>query len=280
MLRKLLKYDIKSLKRMCLPALLILAILTAVAIPVMVLFVKATERVALTDGSFFDQLTVVGGAFFILATVFALIAAIALPTIGVLIDFYRTLTTDEAYLTFTLPVKPRRLLLSKLLNSAIWSAVMGAAALLSAFIILLTIGIAVGAEGGSDLSTEEILLPAADILSSAITKILAVIFVVISFINTQLLYFMAIFFASVITQKNKLLTAIAMVIGAYFSYSTLSGIFSLILSLILGLSGAIYTHPSLASIITLSVYILFLSGMSYLFFRLTEHMMEKKLNLA
>lgn len=74
---------------------------------------------SMEDFTFFDLLPVV-----ILITYFiSVIVSVYAVMIYFAIRFYKNLFTDEGYLMHTLPVKPRMLLISKLLTSAFWSLV-------------------------------------------------------------------------------------------------------------------------------------------------------------
>ena len=53
-----------------------------------------------------------------------LCASILTMMVLIVVNFYKTLITDEGYLTFTLPVSPTKLLLSKVLNGIIWNTIM------------------------------------------------------------------------------------------------------------------------------------------------------------
>jgi hypothetical protein len=70
--------------------------------------------------------------------IFAMIALFAASTIFIIIRFYRTTATTEAYLTFTVPANPSQILGSKLLVASVWqllSSGIGIAAIFSMFFI-------------------------------------------------------------------------------------------------------------------------------------------------
>lgn len=54
------------------------------------------------------------------------------------VHFYKTMYTDEGYLTHTLPVSKHQLLLSKILNSALWELLMAVGIFLSVVTLLLS----------------------------------------------------------------------------------------------------------------------------------------------
>ena len=71
--------------------------------------------------------------------VFTGILAVIMTLVAVLTNFQRSLYSNQGYLTFTLPVKCSRLLLSKVIVSAIW-IIISYAALMACFGIVYTYG--------------------------------------------------------------------------------------------------------------------------------------------
>jgi len=130
MFRKCLKYDMRSIAR----------IWWLLAISVLGLsFVGAiTLRgvIALTEAERFPLLIVLG-ALVVFACFFAIIAAIVVVEILLYLRFYKHFFTDEGYLTFTLPVSRRTLLLSKTVNALIWTFAQVLLTVLCVVIILL-----------------------------------------------------------------------------------------------------------------------------------------------
>lgn len=54
------------------------------------------------------------------------------------VRFYRTMYTDEGYLTHTLPVSKHQILVSKILNSGLWVMLMGLGVFLSVMVLMLS----------------------------------------------------------------------------------------------------------------------------------------------
>ena len=124
MWKKLLKYDFRSVKRFGLPILIVIlaaGLLGAVSIVGIIWSLRVNTVLT-------SLLTTV---FALMISFVFLVISIAVTGIGVaiLVDYYKTLVTDEAYLTFTLPVRPREILWSKLLNSCVWSTLVVVASL-------------------------------------------------------------------------------------------------------------------------------------------------------
>lgn len=117
MLGKLLKYDFKSVWR----------VWWIVAVSVFgVSFVGAfalrfmLSEVMNTELSDVFALVGVASILILVLCVFAIVASVLLTEILVYLRYYKHFFTDEGYLTFTLPVSRKDLLLSKTINAIIW----------------------------------------------------------------------------------------------------------------------------------------------------------------
>lgn len=110
MLGKVLKYDIKASAKMFLPLYLGVLVITALA-KVSVEFLVEVDNLLLS---------ILSGTS-ILLYVAALFGLMIMTVIFLIIRFYKNFLTDEAYLTFTLPVKTSTLIVSKQLNGILWN---------------------------------------------------------------------------------------------------------------------------------------------------------------
>ena len=274
MFSKLLKYDFKSIKKFGVPICIIALILGVVgAVDAYFSFgaligelFKDSESVAAVLLSSIGLL-----AFFFI--VFALLLCSTVVQIIVYVNYYKTLCTDEGYLTFTLPVKQKDILLSKSLNALIWGAIIGAVILVCAAFIGL--GIYLGVESvvpSSPPQPDDSLYPTEGLFSFWTVGLLLLTGLLYTLNNTQLI-FMVIFFASVISKKNKGLVAIGLVLAANMAYSMLSSLVSSIFSIISIASTTNITN------IQLIIYSVFLAGSGVAYFFTTKRMMERKLNL-
>lgn len=72
------------------------------------------------------------------------------------VHFYKTMYTDEGYLTHTLPVTKHRLLTSKILISGIWYMIVSAAVMLSVMILMFSLLSAVMPDDGWSMFWREI----------------------------------------------------------------------------------------------------------------------------
>ncbi|MBO4982868.1 MAG: hypothetical protein J6D23_02310 [Clostridia bacterium] len=269
MFKKLLKYDFQSLKRIGLPVLIMILASTVV--------ISVFAGVMVSNDGYGE----VFGILEIMATVFVAFAGIAIMCSPLIIqimvyeNFYRTLTTDEGYLTFTLPVKAKDIIFAKLTNGTIWTLISGVAVGLSAFIVALTVVIAKGGGGGSSEP-----VPVDPISGMAVACIiLGILFAIVSYFATQIAYFIIIFWGSTIFKIKKSSNIIWLLIIGNFIISAITSTFSSIISSV----GTIITKATgnyeLGMLITLIVLVLFAGGLMVGAFFLLKHLMEKKVNL-
>lgn len=125
MLSKLLKYELKATGRIFLP--LFLALLA---------FAGITRVLSTFGPEKWDT-----PAMFSMAIYIFIMAGMFVMTFIMMIQrFYKNLLSDEGYLMLTLPVKPWKHILSKLLVSMLWIIASGITALISILIISLESG--------------------------------------------------------------------------------------------------------------------------------------------
>jgi hypothetical protein len=111
MLRKLLKYDLKSALRIFVFIWLGIALMTGLVCLVASLDVEENTAVMIT------------GAFSLFPTILAILCAIVFAYIYAAVRFYKGLLGQEGYLMFTLPTSPWKLLTSKLISSFVFCGV-------------------------------------------------------------------------------------------------------------------------------------------------------------
>lgn len=270
MFKKLLKYDFQSLKRIGIPILILISICTVI----ISIFVGVMVK---NDG--YGEMP---NVFEIMATVFVVFAAMAILfsplvlQIMVYENFYRTLTTDEGYLTFTLPVKAKQIIFAKLTNATIWTVISGVAVFLSVVIIAVVGVLASGAfgSGSTDTTPSE---PLSGLMVLSI--ILGIIFSIISYFATELAYFIIIFWGSTIFKIKKSSNIIWLLIIGNFVISAVTGTFSSITSSVGSAITLSTGNYELGTVITLIILILFTSALMVGAYFLLKHLMEKKVNL-
>lgn len=113
MLKKLLKYDIKAVGR-------IWWILATVVVGMSLAGSVVLRFIIETEDNESMALFWILGLLFLVACFICIIGSIIVTYVLVFWRYYQHLFTDEGYLTFTLPVKRRDILLSKTINSVLW----------------------------------------------------------------------------------------------------------------------------------------------------------------
>lgn len=273
MFAKLLKYDFKSIKRIGF-IIMIVALALGIFGAIDGFFIAksfVSDELFDEDGSALLIIFTSLGMLTFIFIVYVLIACATVMQVIIYVNFYKTLCTDQGYLAFTLPVKQRDILLSKTLNAIIWGAMITFVIVLSIFLIIS--GIALG------IPSDDTSLPPSDSLyptdfTSVILEIgLLLLTGILYFLNNMQLIFMVIFFASIISKKNKGVTAILLVLAVNFVYSS-------IVSTVSSIFSVAFIGSSIAGIIIkYTIFIVLLVGTGIVYFLTTKRMMEKKLNL-
>lgn len=131
MLRKLMKHEFKALGRYFLPMLAFIVILTPLFSIMM--------RLGFTSDA--NGITAVMAVLSLTSFIIMLFAMYIAVYIFIILRFYRTTATSEAYLTFTLPAKPSQILCSKLIIAAVYQIITFAVTILSIIGTLFITGI-------------------------------------------------------------------------------------------------------------------------------------------
>lgn len=236
MLLKFLKHDFKSLSRLGVPALLIMAgalLLGCIDISTLSVFLKndALENTSLA--SFASVFTSLG----LVISFIALYAAVVTITVMIYVRFYKTMVSDEGYLTMTLPVTPTKILLGKLISALLWSFIATVACLLAfGGIAGLSLWLLVPAEDVKTLF--ELFSGFFDIMKehfvgngNDVSIVLYAINFFLSQITGMLLIFASILFGGCVARKHKVLSAIGFYFGLKLVNQMISGVISVINSL-------------------------------------------------
>lgn len=289
MFKKLFKYDFKSTKRVGIPLLLGVLGLTVIGVIAVLVFVSAfktsmympenaDEALQITT-----TLSMVGSIMFLYGVILGLALIVTGMQIFCYIDFFKSTVSDEAYLTFTLPVKAKDIVLSKSLCAFLWIAIQSVAVVASLAIMLGVGAISGGEEFNAILEefknlgfTFGLEAFAGDIV---IGYVLNFIYTVVNLANTILLVFSAIFFVSTVMRKHRVVGAIAGVVIANAVIGGITSIVQFIVGLIAGAIGTMAQNPYIATNISTFVMIIIVGGMTVGLFFLLKYLMEKKLNL-
>ena len=111
--------------------------------------IEGTENLMFEDP--ISTLLLMGAILVVFACLVAIVLSFILTMVLIYVRFYKNLYTDEGYLTFTLPVSRKQILLSKTLNAFIWYILHG---LLVAVALFLFILFAIPPEGNALINTE------------------------------------------------------------------------------------------------------------------------------
>lgn len=262
MLGKLIKYDLKSINRLAVPMsgiALIMAILGTLALKVVV---NAQDASAIP---------IALCTLCVVASFVAIFAYTVVVWILLLHRFYTNMYTDEGYLTFTLPVKPKLLIISKLITAVIWS-------LISLLVVLLSVFIIVSFGSGETLVNLGWLGQLKDLLLADMNLshvLYGIVYLLVTVTFSFLSIYLSITIAAVITRKHKILVAI----GVYYGINTVVSIFTTIIELI-HVTASDYVQ-SIGTAVTVWNWfgILMYALFAVVAFVICNELMKRKLNL-
>lgn len=212
MLRKLFKYDFKSLSRMMWTINIGVIILSILISAVFTINLRCSGTALAGAGTLINILRIVSLLFVALACTAIGVAAIAV-TILLAYRFYKNFFDNEGYLTFTLPVSTNAKLISKILSAFVWTLISFIAMLIACAIILLFGTATTGIINTGIISNLK------ELFSFIIPRIgLNEIFLIIeliliclaSVIFNIILIFLSITIGSIIANKHKILASVGM----------------------------------------------------------------------
>ena len=226
MLGKLFKHDFHSLSRVLVPTHL--AILAATVIATLGFAFNIRSSYSSFDSSVAMQSLHLISALVSGFMLVAIFASVFLVAFIIFQRFYKSFMSDEGYLTFTLPVTTSQLLWSKLLTAGLWTIIN---AVVITFCILIFV-----AFGTSDTSFYN--AEAFQVLGRAIAEMNAalgsrlvlpiiefVILMIVGIAYSVLEIYLSLILGGIMSQKHKILAAIA----AYFGINIVVGIISSII---------------------------------------------------
>lgn len=270
MLGKLLKYDLKAINKYFLPMSIFILIYSLIGTFVF----KIDEIPYYTNG----RRIIIG--FIIIAFFLMIIAYNIISQVIVVVNFYKSMVTDTGYLSHTLPVKKRTLILSKTIASLI--------ALFSCLIVILgcvTIFLDVPRFYShmypeiADFFTRLSELCGTGTL--VVTLITFIIFLIVSYLFSISLYFVSIAFGQLIN-RHKIIGSIV----SYFVLVFIIQIVSTIMSVCIPSVNIVITCLDDIGKLNTNIAPLFFGGFSCIlavaavgFLCLTNWIFSKKLNL-
>lgn len=273
MLKKLLKYDLKSVFRYWWILAASCLVISAAA--------GFAYNVIESDTDLPTVLYIFSGLT-VFAFVIALFALLFLSKILMYVRFYQNLFSDEGYLTFTLPVKRHHILMSKLITDVLLSV----ASLAVTWICIETFSVIIGTGFISYEMGRAIWALCTVLAKSGITPILLIAELILATILLALISSLTIFacitIGAVIAKKHKVLAAI----GTGYVFNMVST-FILQIVMIFGMIGlaGLMMRVSDAAIPAIGVLmgfiaVLLLAVIYVLLFTIELRMLDKKLNLA
>ena len=283
MFRKLLKYEWRANARL-------FWILSAAALGVALLggaVLRTANYVVETATSNVVTALVVPGMYLLFFfCCLALVGYVAAVEIINLVRFYKSKFTDEGYLTFTLPVKANEIYLSTFVNILLWLLISGVI-MVGCFLVMFTVGIGNTVKEWLEMPDFQYIL---DMLRTGIQSLrdemaampgyglnvaLSTVITVLTPFYVITLMMGCLTLGSVLAQKHKILASIGIYYGASMVTSTVTSVFSGIISLGTTSLDRIYVSSN----VTCALQIVLMIGVIIGGYFLSSHLMKNKLNL-
>ncbi|WP_028829538.1 hypothetical protein [Proteocatella sphenisci] len=263
MLGKLLKYEMKGTGRTLLPFYGLMITLAAIT--------RLFNGINIYEFSKLGQIAmgIVAFSYGLTAT-----SVMMLTAFLVVQRFYKTVYGDEGYLTHTLPVKSRDIIISKTISSFVWVALSALIAGISVIIIAYQAGMWNDILYALNYWTEGIVF--GKIIITGVNLMLLSIF---SIISMTLMVYMSISIGQLF--KRKLIGSLGAFIGVSFIVNTVTGIIgnSRIAEKFINISGQNSAQAISDFNVLVWILIAFYIIKIVIYYFVTEHMMTKKLNL-
>lgn len=285
MLGKLFKYEWRTVSKMGLLMLAAIGIVTLLGVIGFALPMSNMEtNYAYSDE---DSIGVILNTLVAMVTIMVYIVTLMGVVYGMMIylgvHFYKTMYSDEGYLTMTLPVTPRQLIISKVLNGSIWYGIVCAAMGISVIVLMTAMMFFMGnaMDVSADMQKEMSVFFQELWEAFGIEVVHMIVSVLLMLIITPVSGIMMLFGAITIGQLASKYRALMGVL-AYFGISTVSTVVSYIISFILNIgsfavASATDGIPSMtasydAAVITYAI-------MAVVFYFVSLHILSKKLNM-
>ena len=126
MLRKLLKHDMRSMWHSAMPMITVSGILSVICCGILYFSMSYLDGGAETD---FLAVAMLVGIFYFTG-IMAIIALQSVITVITIVRYYKSIFTDEGYLTMVLPVENKTLIHEKILFTLVWFAISGVVTIL------------------------------------------------------------------------------------------------------------------------------------------------------
>ena len=260
MLKKLIKHEFKDTMRLFIPMFGFIVVLT----PIFSLMMSLGSQPY--DENTADALSLVFGSG-IIGYCLLLFGLLIVTQVLIAIRFYKTMTSQEAYLTFTLPAKTGQLLFAKWLVSFVWYILACGIALISILIVVLI---------ATPITLSEIIHGIGFVLqtinlSNFSALILLGIFMLISLSFSILMMYLSIMIGQLVQTHR-----IALSIGAYLGLS--QGL-QIVISLLAIPLDLIFPDVIDSVHVVLLLFCLLYGALGVIFYLLTYLITAKKLNI-
>ncbi|HBJ18807.1 MAG TPA: hypothetical protein DDY70_03570 [Clostridiales bacterium] len=262
MLRKVFKYDMKSLRNIVLTMLVVLLSLGLLGFGIRMLIYR------MISGE--TNLSVLGLYGLWVLTIVGVVGIAATAGILILYRYYKSVFTDEGYLTMTLPVGTHSLLLGKMFAALLCALAVGIVAIFAYALTSVLPEVLFLIEQGtfeniwdsfSDLDIIGI------VGHDAPTLVLGIFDALFSAVREFVLIYAAITLGATLLKKARLVGAVVFVFLASF----VNGIFSSLLSLL--------TVTTESMVLTYTLNIFLSMAMIVLFYFLTYYLLHKRFNI-
>lgn len=259
MLSKLLKYELKATARIFLPLYLVLlsfAVINRLIISLSILEWQTPQVISM------------------MIYVTIMIAMFVITFVMMIQRFYKNLLSDEGYLMFTLPTRPWKHIVSKLLVAMMWIVTSGIVALTSIFIIAAQRSmIADILDAFRQIQSE---IAAFMTISTVMFLVEALLIGVASLASGVLIIYASLAIGQLFNQ-NKIIASV----GAFIALSTITQILYAIIGSVVSISINVNTIEVAGPIIHLAMWLIILLhgllGAGY--FLIANHILSKRLNL-
>ena len=224
MLVKLFRHDFRAQSRMQIPVLIAIAAAAVLGFLNMIFLAgTGSGRLVSEEANSYGLLlgAAISGTFLIFL---ALVIAMTVMAVLIFVRFYRSMVTDEAYLTFTLPVTAGQLIGAKFLSSMLWFLI-GGAALTIAGGLMYTGAVLAGGEDFREAMTALWQDLFEMIAESPLTVFLLILCTVAAAVRWYFQITGAILFGASVVRKNKALAAVGMVFAVNFVVNLVTSFF-------------------------------------------------------
>jgi hypothetical protein len=231
MLRKLIKHDMRAVGKRVTPLYIAIG---AVALGCCAL--RFFTNSFLEDDGFYASVLEVSGGFFTLAGIMAILILSLISEFFAIERYYRSIYTDEGYLTMVIPADPRTIINGKLISIFLWNLITAAVAA-AALLVTVAVPFLLYEPSSTMVALWDVLRGFWDVVDvgkfSGIA-VVTVISMVVSFIESTMLIFSAITVGSTLMYKNKIMGSVLFYFVIGFASSTVKEIVMLLISIIAG----------------------------------------------